>query len=249
MAFLQMQQNQLRYHLREYLKHGGFPEILSQDPTLHLQMHLHLFNDIIARDIAARHNVELSKLQLLANYIMKNVASEFSYRRIATALNLHVDTIEKYIQYFADCFLCFTLPLFSYKQSIQFHTNKKLYVIDSGLRNSVALQYSEEFGKLAENLVFLQLKRRGKEISYWKDSAHAIDFVISHGFDVEELIQVCWDIGDPKTKKREINALIAGALLFHPQKLTILTETIEGVEEYDGNRIIFKPLCLWLFES
>jgi len=85
----------------------------------------------------------------------------------------------------------------------------KVYATDTGLRNAVSFQVSSDYGKLYENVVAVEIRRRGKEIYYWRDyEQREVDFVIKEGLDVTRLIQVCYDIEDPKVKKREIKALL-----------------------------------------
>ncbi len=106
---------------------------------------------------------------------------------------------------------------------------------------------SEGFGQMAENLVFMELKRRGKEIYYWKDQKQReVDFVVKDGLKISSLIQVCWNVGDKVTKKREISGLTAAMDTFKLHKGIVITEDYAGEETVNGLRIAYIPLWKWL---
>jgi len=107
---------------------------------------------------------------------------------------------------------------------------KKVYGVDTGLRNAVSFKFSEDIRKAIENLVFIELKRRSSqtEIYYWKNRG-AVDFVIKNGTKVEKLSQVCYSINE-ETKKREVSTLVAEMDEFGLKKGLIITDDIEREE-------------------
>ncbi|HDN83069.1 MAG TPA: ATP-binding protein, partial [Candidatus Altiarchaeales archaeon] len=124
---------------------------------------------------------------------------------------------------------------------------KKIYSIDTGFIVNVAHISMENLGRLMENLVAIELKRRGKEIYYWKDyQQREVDFVIKDGLKVKELIQVCYDIEDVSTKNRELKALIKAGKELKCKNLKVITWDYEGREEFKNKRIEFIPLWRWL---
>jgi len=143
-----------------------------------------------------------------------------------------------------------TLNVFSYKTKVQFKQNKKSYSIDTGLRNSVSFKISEDFGRLAENIVFVELLRRGKDIFFLKNKKQQeVDFVIKDGLKPLSLIQVCWDVKNEKTKKREIEGLLSAMDDFNIKKGLILTEDYEKIEKYNQKEIKYLPIWKWLLEN
>jgi len=114
---------------------------------------------------------------------------------------------------------------------------RKVYAVDTGLANTVGFQFSGNLGKLAENLVFLELKRKTYfdqflEIYYWKSLAQEeVDFAVKEGAKIKELIQVCWDLQNINTKKRETKALLKAMNEFKLKKGLIITEDYEGEED------------------
>lgn len=147
--------------------------------------------------------------------------------------------------YLKETFFAFEVPIFSYSIKDQLQYPRKLYLVDVGLKNSVSFKISYDWGKLAENVVFLHLRK--KEIYYWKNKlGYEVDFVVREGLETRELIQVAWDVSDETTKKREIRALLYAMEEFKLEKGIILTRDFEEEEIFDKKRVIFKPLWLWL---
>lgn len=236
------QKNTLLHHLKNYLTNGGFPETIFHDDAMMLLPQV--YNDIIARDISTRYNVERRKVDLLAKYCFTNIGKEYSYNKIAKTIGLNIETVETYLGYFAECFLFFSLDFFSYKLKTQYKQNKKIYAIDTGLRNTIAFRFSEDIGRIYENTVFLELKRRKKEIYYWKNNKQEVDFVIREGLRVAELIQVCKDL-----QEREITGLVEAAKEFKIKQGIIITEDVFKEEKRDELTIKYIPLWMWLLKE
>ena len=91
--------------------------------------------------------------------------------------------------------------------------------------------------------------RRGKEIFYWKNSKHKVDFVIKEGLQPSELIQVCWDVTDEKTKKREIEGLLEAIKTFKLKQGLILTEDHSETKTFEKKKIYFVPIWKWLLSN
>ncbi|HME52034.1 MAG TPA: ATP-binding protein [Candidatus Lokiarchaeia archaeon] len=246
--FLRAEHPRLLHHLDAYLAQGGFPEIAGRDDLQAHQVATMLFKDILARDVATRHVVDEQKIVAVAYYLMTNFAREFSLRKVGSSLNIHVETLEHYISYLVECFLVFPVSLYDYKLNVQFRTNKKYYAVDCGLRNHVGFQTAKNIGFIGENAVFLELKRRGKDVYYWKDGTHEVDFIAVEGGQPVTMIQVCWDVMDPKTLKREIDGLVAAGELLGISEGTLITQVEEKEEDHDGLHLRFKPLAYWLLE-
>ncbi|MBI4214481.1 ATP-binding protein, partial [archaeon] len=116
-------------------------------------------------------------------------------------------------------------------------------------------RFSKNAGRLYENAVAIQLCReRAKdptiEFYYWKDkSGKEVDFVVKQGLTVKQLIQVCCDISDFDTKKREIGAVLAAGKELRCNDLVVITEDYETKERYGRKTITYKPLWKWLLEK
>lgn len=124
---------------------------------------------------------------------------------------------------------------------------EKKYGIDTALMASVSFTSSRNLGRNLENIVYLELLRRNREVYYWKSTdGKEVDFLLREGRTITEAIQVCSDLTDPKTRQRETTALLAAATAFPEARLTIVTEEEEGEMNSDGRKITCVPLWKWL---
>lgn len=237
-----------------YLEFGSFPEVvLSQQKK---DILLHYFEDILNKDLIRRFKIrKQEKLKSLAKFYLTNISSLTTFSSIEKYLQMSADTIEKFSGYFEQAYFIFFLKRFSYKLKEQEKSPRKVYAMDTGLANVIGFRFTQNYGRLAENVVFLELKRRQAanpdlEIYYWKDQYHReVDFVIKEQFKVRQLIQVCWRFSEPKTKEREIKNLLKAMEEFKLKEGRILTEDDEGEETIKGKKIIYQPLWKWLLED
>lgn len=237
----------LLHYQNTYLEEGGFPESAGVDKFNHKKILTMLYNDIIARDITSRFGASYDVTGRICQLMLTNTTGEYSFNSIAKASHVAVETAEKYIGYLKESLLIMDLPLFSYKLKSQFKQNKKTYAIDTGLRNEVSFRFTSDICKLAENAVFLELKRRSDEIYYWKSKdGFEVDFVVKNGQGVQTLIQVSWDVKNKKTRLREERSLCHACKEFGLSDGMILTEDVENIIETDGLMIRYYPLWKWL---
>ena len=248
--YLAYNKNKVLHHLTTYIEGGGFPEIIGKNEYERKIILTNIYNDILARDISARYNVSYDITRKISYHLLSNNSNEFSYRSIANAVDVSVETVEKYLYYLKESFMLLTLNVFSYKTKIQFKQNKKSYSIDTGLTNAVSFKFSGDFGRHAENIVFLELLRTRKEIFFWKNKKQQeVDFVIKDGLKPTSLIQVCWTVKNEKTKKREVEGLLSAMDVFNIKKGMILTEDYEEIEKYDQKEIKYMPIWKWLLDA
>jgi len=236
----------LRKLLDEYIKSGGFPEMVKyKEPSL-LRT---LFSDVITKDVVNRYKVkEVRTIKEIAHFLLSNSANEFSYNRIKNIYSLgSVHTVKNYVDYLTSTYMFFELSRFSHSLK-EIHTKiKKIYTIDNGFIEAVAYSSSQDMGKLYENTVFIELKRRGKELYYYKDKrGREIDFIVKDKKKIIDAIQVCFDIHNDKVLKREITSLIYGLKELGLKKGTIITSDTEDKKKINGFEIDFIPLWKWL---
>lgn len=240
--------------LREYLEFGGFPEVVLK--TEKRQILQNYYNDILTRDIAERFKIkEIDKLKALAKYYLTNISNTISFSSVKKFLNMPLRTVERFSYYLESCFLIFFVKVFSKSIKRQEKVPRKVYCIDCGIPNVMGLRFSENLGRLAENLVFLELiqehfKNPLVEVYYWKDySGKEVDFVIKSGLEVKQLIQVCWNVEDEKTREGDVIALLKAMDEFKLKEGLIITEDYEDKEMKDEKTIAYKPLWKWLLEE
>ena len=233
--------------LNEYLHYGGFPEVLFENKKDVLKDY---FEDIIARDIMARHNIKFKQsLKELAFILLTNISSLHSlYSLNKTIKARSINTIKDYLMFLEDTYLIIKIPFFSFSLKKQISNSFKVYSVDPGLRNAVSFRFSQDMGKLYENAVAVKLvKDFNKEnIYYWKNYLHEeVDFVVKEGNKIKELIQVSYEIND-KTRKREINSLLKAGKELKCNNLLVINEDYEAEEKIDNKKIKFIPLWKWL---
>lgn len=232
-------------HFSEYLKDGGFPEYLRYKKIEILQGY---FNDIIQRDIVERHNVaNVRQLKELARYLITNTGNPTTYNQLRKLTEIKsVNTVIKYFSYLENAYLLFSVPYFSYSLKKQSVNPFKVFTIDIGLRNAIGFRLSKDLGRIYETVVAIELKRKNKEIYYWKNPQHEeVDFVIKED-KVRQLIQVCYNINDFDVRKRELRGLIKASKELKCKNLLVITEDFEEEEKLNSRKIKFIPLWKWL---
>jgi len=250
---------EIKEKMSQYLLNGGYPEILFKKTDLKEYLSS-LFRSIMYKDIVKRYNIRNPKqIENLALYLISNIASEYSYNSLTMVGKIKSShTTERYLGYLEEAFIFFSLSRFSYKVKEQLSSNKKIYCIDNGFIGAMAFKSSPDFGKLYENVVAIELKRRelnnDLNFYYWKNQQQEeVDFVIKEGTKVKQLIQVCFNVNALETKNREVRALIKAGKELKCNNLLIITEDTEKDEksEWFGDKatIRFVPLWKWLLEK
>jgi len=245
--------NDLTRMSREYLEVGGFPKIvLSHDEQLRRDLLSQYFNDILTKDVVERHQVKyVDKLKKLALFYSTNFTRLYSFNKVRkfADFSLSLDSIQRFSHYLEESFLLTFLPRFSFSLKNQMQAQRKIYLVDNGLRNAVAFKFSEDKGKLLENAVFGHLQRRNAEIYYFSEKKE-VDFVCKEGVKIKELINVCYNLDDKETLFREISALAEGMKYFSLKESMIIV--LEGQEKEileHGRRISVKPFYKWALEA
>jgi len=244
--------------LREYIIYGGLPEIVLIDENKKFEVVQSYYSTVIRRDIAERYNLKNEEsLKALLKLLLdsKEYSISKSYNTLKSlGYKVGKSTLQKYISYIENSYFAFSLPIFSYKIKDQIQYPKKIYFIDNAFINSISTKFSSNLGRLYENITAIELKRRRKECYYWRNmEKEEVDFIIKNDDKIEQLIQVCYDISDPDTKKREIRALLKGSKELKCNNLLIINQDYFGEEnsEWFGikRKVRFIPLWKWLLKS
>lgn len=226
-------------NLKQYLELGGFPEVFFKPERFKAKLLGQYFDDILYKDIIDRYSLNSQKAKDLALFFMTNFTGIVSLRKIRGSLGLSYDSIKDYLSYFKEAFLFFVLDHFSYSFKEQKSTASKVYCIDNGLRNAVSFKFSRDMGRLAENAVFIELKRREEDVYYWTDRGE-VDFIVKKRDNSLAAINVSYT---DKVEEREIASLLDFKKDFKKAKeLVIITKDTEKKEK----GITFIPLWKWL---
>ncbi len=233
----------------EYLKLGGFPEVLKISDNTLLEQYL---KDIIYRDVIARYSIRnIKEIKELTLFLASNIGTIQSYNNLREMINVKsLNTIKNYLEMLENVFLFFKIDLFSFSVKKQIYNPSKIYSVDSALSNAIAFKFSENMGHIYENIVFIELQRKNKEVFYWKSKrGREVDFVIKSGLKIDEAIQVCFSFTDKKTRDRELESLLSAKNELNVDNLVMITEDEKGEEVIDGASVRIIPLWKWLLQS
>lgn len=234
--------------LDSYLHNGGFPEIMANRNMAKNYLST-LFDSILLKDVAQRHKVRKTHdLYNVATYLLSNFCGLFSYNELATAVGIaSVATTKKFCDYLHEPYLFFYLPRYNNKLKLMKKAAQKVYVVDNGFVQSSGFNLSENLGRLLENQVFVELLRHGYDVEtsmfyYRSANNREVDFVLRSGTKVVQLIQVCYDMSAPKTRKRETDALVECARELKCNNLSVVTYSEKTSIEQDGYTIRLIPI-------
>ena len=204
----------------KYLRTGGFPEMVKAGmPEILMQ----LFNDIVVRDIALRYNVRNTSVLLqLAVWLLSGSGKLITGNSLRKLFSIgSSSSIMEYLDYFSDAYLFFYVPRFSYSQKVQLVNPRKVFTNDNGLIDVNSLSFSDDNGRMLENMVFMHLRRRTKKIYYFAEKKEC-DLVVFGDGKVPALYQVCWKL-DNDNLNRELEGLTEAMNFFDANEGTIVT--------------------------
>lgn len=227
----------------EYLKTGGIPEYVKSGLPNVLNA---LVDDILLRDIAVRHSVrDVMSLRQLTAFLITNIGNLVSANKMIGMFNIKSPaTFLEYFSFLKNAYLLEFMPLFSHSLKIQARNPKKVYVRDMGIYTQNSVSLSDNMGRRLENLVFLHLRRRYKQIFYYKNRGEC-DFVVMEKSQIKEAIQVCLTIND-ENFDREYNGLWEAMQNLGLNEGSIVTLSQSDLFEKEGRVIRMIPAHQYL---
>lgn len=240
----------------EFLVYGGFPEVALSN-GMKVEIIQEYFNSIVSLDISALTSIPLSTVSSFAHRLIETTffsASKIERTMKSSGHKISKNTILDMEKLFEDSYLAFFVPISSPKVKDRKYYPRKIYMGDTGFLYSVTGK--KDFGRLYENAVFLQLRRKLspiENISYYKSKdGYEVDFVIKKGNRVKKLIQVAYKLDSEKTREREIRSLLNAADDFdmdgNDDELVLINRDKEGEERINGKKITFRKLWKWMVE-
>ena len=232
----------------DYMRNGGYPEVVASRQLLRSYLDT-LFDSIIWKDVAKRHNVRnITDLNNLAMYMISNFCNPLSANELSEELGFQsVNTTKKFMDYLHEPYLFYYMSRYNNKLKLMKKAPRKVYVVDNGFVTAKAFAVSENLGRLLENQVFVELVRRGyntdKSMFFYRSrNDKEVDFVLRKGAHIERLVQVCYDMSSPKTEKREVDSIVECAEELRCSNLTIVTHEEERTLEKNGYTISVVPV-------
>lgn len=232
----------------DYLRNGGYPEVVASRQLTRSYLDT-LFDSIIWKDVAKRHNVRnVTDLNHLAMYLVSNFCNLVTANDLTTELGFSsVNTTKKYMDYLHEPYIFYYLSRYNNKLKLMKKAPRKVYVVDNGFIASKAFSLSDNLGRLLENQVFIELVRRGYDVEksmfyYRSRNDKEVDFVLRKGTQIERLVQVCYELNNPKTEKREVDSIVECAGELKCSNLIIVTNHDKRIIEKDGYKIDVLPI-------
>lgn len=229
--------------LNQYIQTGGFPLVVKENDT---ELVNGYFQDILYRDIISRYRLaQVNEIKQIGLYLLSNTGKLFSYATLQNISGVKsLSSIKDYLYYYEQTYLFFYLKKFDYSVKKQIMNPKKVYTVDQGFANRLGFNFSENKGRLLENIVFMELRRQGKDVFYHLDK-YECDFLIREGLEIIKAIQVVYQL-DASNYEREYRGM-SEAMTTHNIKrgLFIVYDVDESIiSEKEDFEII--PIWKWL---
>lgn len=229
--------NQEKFNL--YITYGSFPFIakynsFNEDSKDYIKG---IFDTVLNKDISRRLNIsDTASLENVAKFLLYSVGNKISATKIANTLkssgkSIDQKTVDKFLKGLTESMLFYKVSRFNIKGKQFLTTQSKYYAVDIGMRNSLVKSSQSDIGHILENIVFLELKRRYKNVYVGEQDSSEVDFVVFDG-EKYEYYQVSATTLDENTLKREL-APFSGIRDNYPKYLLTL-DTLLPNENYNG---------------
>lgn len=242
---------EIKRALNEYSEFGGFPEVVLNEEKR--QLLSKYFEDVVTKDVEKRYKIRKGeKLRSLTRFYLTNIANPITFSSLSKFLKISKNTIEKFSNYLEDAHALFFVKKFSFSFKEQEKSARKVYAIDPGLSNVIGFRFSENRGKLMENMIAVEILRKKSlnlnlDFYYWKDyQQNEVDFVVKDGFDVKQLIQVTYANSKDEIEKREIKSLAKASKELKCKNLLLITWDYEDEILTNKTKIKCLPIWRWL---
>lgn len=233
----------------EYMKHGGFPELLSiSDKRAYVSA---LVDNILKRDIEQRYNISYkAAFEQLAQHLLNVSPTSIVTTDLADTFHIKSEhTVKNYLAYLRQAFILIGIRKYTAKSKVRV-TQEKVYAVDVALMNQRADAFAgDNLGWRLKTVVLLHLMKRckqnGWDLYYLKERSGECDFIVCSGKTVMQAIQVSYGTAAEKTRKREINGLLLANRQTQCEDLLLLTDHEYGDMVKDGHRITIRPVYDW----
>lgn len=226
-----------------FIDEGGFPGYLGTGKKEVLST---LVSDILVRDIFSRYNLRNQEVyRQIVQYLLSNTSKEISYNNLKNTFNVgSASSVMDFLNYLTDAYLLFFVLKYDTSLKVQARNPRKVYAIDQGLVNFSSVSGSPDRGRLLENTVYLQLRRSGQEVWYFKGRKEC-DFICREKKKTFSAIQVSWEVGQ-QNEKREIEGLLEAMCQLKLTTGTIITFDQEDTFVKDDKTIRLLPGWKWM---
>jgi uncharacterized protein len=237
----------IEHAFADYLRRGGFPEVQALDEPTRVRVLQDYLDVTILRDLIERHEIgNAAALRRFVRQLMSSPASLFSVHKVygdlrSQGLSVSKDSLYAWLEHVEDAYAFFAVPIHTASERVRQSNPRKVYAVDPGLVTACARRGSADRGQLLETAVFVELRRRGGDITYLRTrSGREVDFVVAG-----ELVQAAASLDDAATRDREVRALREGMAELGSREATIVTIADEKRIRVDEGRIRVVPMWRW----
>lgn len=244
------------YHALEmYLAFGGYPELIEiKNQDVRLKILQEYFDVMLFRDFVEHYEIKnVTALKFFLKRIFACATKQVSINRIfndlkSAGIKIGKNSLYEFMSMAESIFMVRTINKYSTKVSIQEFGERKIFAIDNGLLNAVIFRFSSDVGKMMEQAVFWELKRRSYSVFFLKNGFEC-DFITISSRGEKSVIQVCYDISERETLKREIKGAVYAAKELGLKKGTIITYDNRDTWEESGILVEIVPLAEFLLNK
>lgn len=242
----------LENRFRLYLIEGGFPEVQGLETQYRIRILQEYLDVVILRDLIERYGItHVIPLRYLIRQLLNAPACFFSVNKFYNDLKSQgipcgKNTLHEHLEHLSDAYLFFPVYLHTKSARARMVNPRKIYAIDNGLVRACSRRVQPDWGHLLENFVFVELRRRGYNVDYYRTrSGREVDFLATDLEGKTSLIQVALDITHPETRKREVGALSEAMGECGMESGLLITLDQDEIIKTDKDHIHIMPAWLW----
>jgi predicted AAA+ superfamily ATPase len=247
--------SRLEHEMDAYLERGGFPEVQALAPDLRLRVLQDYVHVVLLRDVVERHEIaNPTALRRLARHLLGAPGGRFSIHKFhrdlrSQGIPVGKDTLHAYLGHLEDAFLVFPVEIAARSERRRTVNPRTCYVIDPGLARASSFRAAADLGHLLENVVYLELRRRGHAVHYVvTERGEEVDFLAVAPDGTEQLIQVCADLSELPTRARELRAMDAAMKERRLKRGTVVSLREEESVPMARGSVDIVPAWRWLLE-
>lgn len=244
--------SELRKIANDYLFWGGFPESLFLSKDLHSALLQDYMNSVVFRDIVERHRLtNPHQVKLFLMHVLRQLSAPLSVNKLFNRIKslghaVGKNSLYEYLAYFEEAYALFCVPIYHFSQHVQQVNPKKIYAVDPGILTAYSIKPDFEDAARLENAVFCALRRICKQVFYYHTlTKQEVDFLTLNETGDLTLYQVCYDMSQPDTRYREMQALLAAMRELEQKTAFLITDDHEESITHEDFTIQCIPFWKW----
>jgi predicted AAA+ superfamily ATPase len=254
-------QSKLRKMLQKYLGQGGFPGLLDLEAHLHIDLLQSYWDTMVLRDIIEAHpkdNIKITSFNHFSQALLSRVSCAMTVRKIMAnmenaGLSFSPETLYRYLGYLEEAFMLYTIPIHSESEKIRNRNYRKVYAMDWALADAIAPAEGLDITRKFENMIFIELLRRGYQVSYYLTKKnYEIDFIATNKTGekkAKHLYQACYQFSDPGVRERELRGVLETASFLNIRDIFVITFNEEETIDMNGFNVKVLPSWKWLIKE